>query len=683
MIPKNFPALPDFPAGEVWLAGAGPGDPRLLTVLALHAIGQADDIVYDALVDRRVLDLRRDGAELISAGKRGGRPSPQQRDINEVLIERARAGRRVLRLKGGDPFVFGRGWDEALALTEAGIRFRIIPGLTAGLAGAALAGIPATSRDTNHAVVLAAGHRAEEGGSAADWAALAKLGQPIVLYMPMSQLAEITASLQQGGLAPDTPAALIQSAATDQEKVVESKLGSLVDDAARHGVGSPLDRRHRRHGGTAAPSCGLAGRLAMTPGFIVAAPHSGAGKTTVTIGLMRALSRQGMAVQAFKCGPDYIDPAFHAAATGRPSFNLDTWAMAPTTLGDLVARHPADIAIAEGVMGLFDGVAAAGQTARGATADLAALLGWPVLLVLDVSGQTETAAAVAAGLAHYRDDVTVAGVILNRVASPRHLALITPGFERVGLKVFGALGHDVRFELPERHLGLVQADETDDIDRRLDALADAIESAVDLAAVRRAAAPAKPWPAVRRGGRPASASLWRAIGRSPSCIPICWRAGGWPARRSFLFRRWPTRRRISGRTSSGCPAAIPSCMAACWPRRAASRTDCTFWRRGRCRSMASAAATWCWGRGSRTPRDGGIPWPGCCRSRPRSPSAGFTSAIVARGFSPTARWDRPARRSWDTNSTMPACCRPVMNRWSTAAMRPVRSCRRPARGAAR
>ena len=193
----------------------------------------------------------------------------------------------------------------------------------------------------------------------------------------------------------------------------------------------------------------------MTFGFIVAAPHSGAGKTTVTIGLMRALRRQGVAVQPFKCGPDYIDPAFHAVATGRPSFNLDTWAMASATLGDLVARHPADIAIAEGVMGLFDGVAAPGQTARGATADLAALLGWPVVLVLDVSGQTETAAAIASGLAHYREDVTVAGVILNRIAGPRHLALITPGFERIGLKVFGALGHDARFELPERHLGLV------------------------------------------------------------------------------------------------------------------------------------------------------------------------------------------------------------------------------------
>jgi cobyrinic acid a,c-diamide synthase len=226
-----------------------------------------------------------------------------------------------------------------------------------------------------------------------------------------------------------------------------------------------------------------------TPGLIVAAPHSGAGKTTVTIGLLRALTRRGLGVQAFKAGPDYIDPAFHAVATGRPSFNLDTWAMAPGTMADLVARHGGDIAIAEGAMGLFDGVAAAGQTARGATADLAALLGWPVVLVLDVSGQTETAAAVAAGLAHYRDDVTVAGVVLNRIAGSRHLALILPGFERVGLKVLGALGREARFELPERHLGLVQAGETEDIAQRLDLLAEAVEKAVDLDAVQRAARP--------------------------------------------------------------------------------------------------------------------------------------------------------------------------------------------------
>jgi len=235
----GFPPMPEFPAGEVWLAGAGPGDPRLLTLLALHAISAADDIVHDALVDARVLGLRRQDAELISVGKRGGRASPHQRDINDVLVERARRGRRVLRLKGGDPFVFGRGWDEAVALTAAGICFRVIPGVTSGLAATALAGIPATTRETNHAVVLAAGHRAEDGQSAADWGALAKLGQPIILYMPMAQLADMARALQEGGLAADTPAALIQSATTENERVVESRLDTLVADARSSGIGSP------------------------------------------------------------------------------------------------------------------------------------------------------------------------------------------------------------------------------------------------------------------------------------------------------------------------------------------------------------------------------------------------------------------------------------------------------------
>lgn len=235
----NFPALPDFPVGEVWLAGAGPGDPRLLTVLALHAVSSADTIVHDALVDPRVLGLAAKGAERIFAGKRGGRPSPQQADINATLIDRARAGRRVLRLKGGDPFVFGRGWDEATALAEAGIRFRVIPGVTSGLAAAALAGIPATTRDTNHAVILAAGHRAQDGRSAADWEALAKVGQPIILYMPMAQLADITAALLRGGMASDTPAAIIQGASTAEERVIESNLSTLAADAEREGVGAP------------------------------------------------------------------------------------------------------------------------------------------------------------------------------------------------------------------------------------------------------------------------------------------------------------------------------------------------------------------------------------------------------------------------------------------------------------
>ena len=229
----------------------------------------------------------------------------------------------------------------------------------------------------------------------------------------------------------------------------------------------------------------------MTPGtgplgLVVAAAHSGAGKTTVTAGLLRALTRSGVRVQPFKCGPDYIDPAFHGVAAGRPSFNLDTWAMAAGTIVDLVSRHAAaaDIAIVEGVMGLFDGVAEPGQTARGSTADLAALIGWPVVLVLDVSGQTETAAAVAAGCARYRDDVSIAGVILNRVASPRHASLIAPGFARIGIPLFGAMTQDAHFALPERHLGLVQAGETADLEQRLDALANMIEASVDLEAIR-------------------------------------------------------------------------------------------------------------------------------------------------------------------------------------------------------
>ena len=231
--------MPDFPPGEVWLAGAGPGDPRLLTLLALHALQQADDIVHDALVDPRVLALGRDGATRIAAGKRGGKPSARQPDINDLLVERARAGRRVLRLKGGDPLVFGRGWEEITALAAAGLRCRVIPGLTAGLAGPALAGIPATTRETSTAIVLAADLRRPDGSSAVDWTALARLGQPIVLYMAMTHLDEIAAALVAGGLPADTPAALIQSAATPNQRVLDSRLDRLAADAVAQGFGSP------------------------------------------------------------------------------------------------------------------------------------------------------------------------------------------------------------------------------------------------------------------------------------------------------------------------------------------------------------------------------------------------------------------------------------------------------------
>jgi len=235
----KLPEFPDFPPGEVWLAGAGPGDPGLLTLHALHALQTADDIVHDALVDPRILELAGPQAKLFFAGKRGGKPSAQQADINDLLIERARMQRRVLRLKGGDPFVFGRGGEEVLALVRAGLRFRIIPGITSGLAAAALAGIPATTRDTNHAIILMAGSRAADGSSVAEWEKLARVGQPIIVYMPMANLPDIMSAFERGGMAHDTPAVVISASSTPEERVIETTLGKAVADAAREGIGSP------------------------------------------------------------------------------------------------------------------------------------------------------------------------------------------------------------------------------------------------------------------------------------------------------------------------------------------------------------------------------------------------------------------------------------------------------------
>src|SRR5947208_13336900 len=181
--------LPDFAPGSVWLVGAGPGDPGLLSALALHALDHADTLVYDALVDPRILELARPGAVLEPAGKRGGRPSPSQPDISARLIRLAREGQRVLRLKGGDPCVFGRGGEEALALAEARIPFRIVPGITAGIGGLAYAGIPVTHRDINSAVTFVTGHDSDGTvPSAVDWAALAHGSPEFVAYRGLDDL---------------------------------------------------------------------------------------------------------------------------------------------------------------------------------------------------------------------------------------------------------------------------------------------------------------------------------------------------------------------------------------------------------------------------------------------------------------------------------------------------------------
>jgi uroporphyrin-III C-methyltransferase len=217
--------VPVFAPGHVWLAGAGPGDPGLLTLDALAGLAQADVIVHDALVDPRVLALAGEQARLEFAGKRGGKPSATQADICERLIVLARTGERVLRLKGGDPFVFGRGGEEAAALTAAGVPYRVIPGVTAGLAALAEAGIPATLRGVNRAVIFAAGHGADEDF---DWAPLVRAGQPIVLYMVMHNLERIVGALHAAGMSGEMPAAVIASATTPKQRVFISTLEKLA-----------------------------------------------------------------------------------------------------------------------------------------------------------------------------------------------------------------------------------------------------------------------------------------------------------------------------------------------------------------------------------------------------------------------------------------------------------------------
>lgn len=232
--------LPVFEPGWVWLAGAGPGDPGLLTLHALNALRQADVVVYDALVGSQVLDLARPEAEREYAGKRGGKPSPRQPDISARLVELARRGLRVLRLKGGDPFVFGRGGEEALTLVEAGIPFRIIPGITAGIGGLAAAGIPVTHRDVNHAVTFLTGHSSSGlVPDSIDWQALARGSPVIVMYMALKHLRLISERLIEGGRSPDLPVAVVADATLPTQRVLETTLGRCAADAEASDIEPP------------------------------------------------------------------------------------------------------------------------------------------------------------------------------------------------------------------------------------------------------------------------------------------------------------------------------------------------------------------------------------------------------------------------------------------------------------
>jgi len=295
--------------------------------------------------------------------------------------------------------------------------------------------------------------------------------------------------------------------------------------------------------------------------LVISAPASGAGKTTLALALARAYRDRGLVVQCFKSGPDYIDPAFHAAATGRASVNLDSWAMRRDTIEHLIARgRDADLVLAEGSMGLFDGVASPGMSGTGASADIAAMMDWPVLLVLDPAGQAQTAAAVAAGLRDFRPGVRIAGVILNRVASPRHEDLVRRAMEGAGIAVLGALPRHAPIKLPERHLGLVQAEELARLNELIAEAARLVTEHVDLDALLRSSECAWTTPAAKSAPRvtppgqrialardtafsfiyPHIIEGWRAAGAeimpfSPLAdegpheqADVCWLPGGYP-----------------------------------------------------------------------------------------------------------------------------------------------------------
>ena len=224
------------------------------------------------------------------------------------------------------------------------------------------------------------------------------------------------------------------------------------------------------------------------PGLLIAAPASGSGKTLVTLALLRALKRRGTRVASLKIGPDYIDPAFHTAASGRACLNFDGWAMRSGTRADVLRRlsQDAELLVGEGVMGLFDGATGG----AGSTAEAARLTGWPVVLLVDAKGMAASAAALLEGFVGHDPRVDVAGVIFNRVGGPGHAALLQQAAARAGVRCLGCLPREAKLEMPSRHLGLVQAGEQADLDARIAAAADWLAPAADLDGLAELARPA-------------------------------------------------------------------------------------------------------------------------------------------------------------------------------------------------
>jgi uroporphyrin-III C-methyltransferase len=232
--------MPPFPPGTVWLVGAGPGDPGLVTLQAAWALAHADAIYFDALVNEEVLRLARGDCEKLFVGKRAGCPSPKQTEITALLVAAARAGKRVVRLKGGDPYVFGRGAEEAQGLVAAGTPFRASPGITAGIGGLAAAGIPVTHRDVNQSVTFLTAHDASGGlSSRLDWRALSAGAPVLVVYMGFRLMGVIAEKLLEAGRPASEPVAVVANATTARQQVVRTTLAGLADGSELKGVQPP------------------------------------------------------------------------------------------------------------------------------------------------------------------------------------------------------------------------------------------------------------------------------------------------------------------------------------------------------------------------------------------------------------------------------------------------------------
>ncbi|WP_445678836.1 uroporphyrinogen-III C-methyltransferase [Radicibacter daui] len=232
-------AMPVLEPGHVWLVGAGPGDPSLLTLSALALLAQADEVVHDALIDPRVLDLTPPETSHRFAGKRGGKPSTAQDDISSTLIELAKAGRKVVRLKGGDPFIFGRGGEECVALAEAGIPYHVVPGISSGLAGLAAAHIPTTMRGINQGFVLVTGHGAGQPKGHFDWRGAGSLNVPVIVYMGVKNIAFIASELVAGGMPANMPAAILSNVSMENQGVIITTASEVAGAAEAKGVTSP------------------------------------------------------------------------------------------------------------------------------------------------------------------------------------------------------------------------------------------------------------------------------------------------------------------------------------------------------------------------------------------------------------------------------------------------------------